>query len=372
MSALIVVLLAGGGVLTASAQSLPGDLLYPVKRAVEDLRLQFAPAGSPREALEDHLGEQRADEVGALLGVGRVERAEFEGAVTARSGDRWTVGGILVQVTAEARLVGPIEPGMIVEVRGTTQADGRVVAEEIRLRQYEFTGIVQEIRPDRWTVGGRQVRVLDITELDADIRLGDTVWVHAHADEDGVLAAREISLVTPSSAPAETDDPEDQGTPAPEAEEMEFTAVVEAITATTWTIGGRIVLIDAGTSIEGAPTQGATAEVRAVRMPGGLWVAERIRLHQGEPTAAGAASPTVEGQTTPFPTDQRASGEHVDIEGQVEVIGSGYWIVGGTTLAIDGATEVRGAPQVGDTVRVAAVTQANGQLLAKKIERVDG
>jgi len=61
----------GGGVVWAAGDSLPGDLLYPVKLATEDVRLALtsAPAGQVDLALQ--FVEERAEEVRTLVATGR-------------------------------------------------------------------------------------------------------------------------------------------------------------------------------------------------------------------------------------------------------------------------------------------------------------
>src|SRR5690606_30338077 len=62
---LVLVMLAGGATV-ASADSLPGDALYGVKRAVEQVRLALV-TGADEAALRVELAERRLDEFAALL-----------------------------------------------------------------------------------------------------------------------------------------------------------------------------------------------------------------------------------------------------------------------------------------------------------------
>ena len=59
----------GGGVAWAASDSLPGDLLYPVKIAVEDARLTFTAA--PQDQIDLVLGfvEERVEEIQGLLEI---------------------------------------------------------------------------------------------------------------------------------------------------------------------------------------------------------------------------------------------------------------------------------------------------------------
>ena len=60
--------------------------------------------------------------------------------------------------------------------------------------EVEFTGIVESINGNTWTIGGRTVVVDSTTELTGFISVGQQVKVHASMGLDGSLAAREIEL----------------------------------------------------------------------------------------------------------------------------------------------------------------------------------
>jgi hypothetical protein len=55
----------------------------------------------------------------------------------------------------------------------------------------------------------------------------------------------------------------------------------------------------------------------------------------------------------------------------VESIGGSQWIVDGRALQVNGETEIRGDPNVGDTVKVVALRQSDGSWWAEKIELED-
>ena len=61
----------GGGVLWAVGDSLPGDLLYPVKLATEDVRLALTSAPADQVDLALQFVEERAEEVQTLVVAGR-------------------------------------------------------------------------------------------------------------------------------------------------------------------------------------------------------------------------------------------------------------------------------------------------------------
>ena len=65
-AACLVMVMVAGGATVASADSLPGDTLYSVKRTVEQVRLALV-AGADEAALRVELAERRLDEFAALL-----------------------------------------------------------------------------------------------------------------------------------------------------------------------------------------------------------------------------------------------------------------------------------------------------------------
>ncbi len=54
-------------------------------------------------------------------------------------------------------------------------------------------------------------------------------------------------------------------------------------------------------------------------------------------------------------------------EGPIEEITGDHWIVGGTFVFVDGATEITGDPAIGRIAQVDAVVQDDGSLLARRI-----
>jgi hypothetical protein len=69
--AVIATMAAGGGVAAAAADSLPGAWLYPVKLAVEDVRLEFAAGPTAQAEMALHLADERLAEMEALVQNGQ-------------------------------------------------------------------------------------------------------------------------------------------------------------------------------------------------------------------------------------------------------------------------------------------------------------
>ncbi len=135
--AIAFIAVGGNDLLTASASSLPGDILYPLKRTVEDTRLTFSSDPAQRQQLQEEFKQRRVQETETLIAEGRIESVEFDGLVTVKTPDGWLIGGVSVIVTPQTHINGTISIGMEVEVIGETQANGNVRALNLKVNDEE-------------------------------------------------------------------------------------------------------------------------------------------------------------------------------------------------------------------------------------------
>lgn len=144
--------------------------------------------------------------------------AEFKGVVESlpsdpgRIGD-WIVSGRTVRVTADTRIMeqhGPAAVGAFVEVTGTPQEDGSIIAVRIQVEkrmqgnpgsQVKFFGTIESLPPmddlkGEWTVSGRKVLVVEgtIIRREDGVRpeVGAAVEVLGRVDAEAVVTARMI------------------------------------------------------------------------------------------------------------------------------------------------------------------------------------
>ena len=75
-----VLLLAGGSTVAASSNSLPGDILYPVKLATEKVQTAFTFSDTGKAKLDAKLASRRAEEMARLA-----ERGDSKGVAALRS-----------------------------------------------------------------------------------------------------------------------------------------------------------------------------------------------------------------------------------------------------------------------------------------------
>lgn len=377
MAVLLVVVFSGAGLAGASAQSLPGENLYPIKLAIEHVRLDLSLDPTTQASLAAAFEQRRVDEVKQLLLMGRVVRVQFDGRLDALSGDLYTISGVPVQVTADTQRAQDLRPGDYVTVSGVTHSGGWVLAASLRLAGQQFVGTVDTIGDGAWTVSGREIHLSPETKIEPGIGLGDSVAVQLHS-QAGVTLAVSIHLVqratptpslmppeptaTPKTTPTEaapSQEIEDEhATETPEVEAPEsvtFSGSVTSKSSGEWIIDGRLVAITAQTELDGGITVGDKVEVRAIPMPDGSYRAERIRKLESSDDGGGSEE----------------GGQSVEFTGRVESIGSHQWMIDGRAVQIDSHTEIEGSPRVGDKVQVKAFTKSNGGLLASKIEKQD-
>lgn len=121
-AALLGVVVAAGAIpVAASANALPGDPLYGVKRQVEAVQLDFAPDEAARKALVEQNNERRFKEIDQLVSSGRAAEIDFEGRLSSVSDAGLVIDGRPVTVPAGMHLPA-LSVGGMVEV--TVQIQG--------------------------------------------------------------------------------------------------------------------------------------------------------------------------------------------------------------------------------------------------------
>jgi hypothetical protein len=125
---------------------------------------------------------------------------EFVGTISANEGTTWTVSGILVTVNEMTEMKGMLDLGSLVKVEGKLQADGSVLAREIKLAEdddqegyVEFVGELTAKEGSTWMIGGVAVMVTSTTELYSGLEIGAMVKVEGDL-VDGQVQAREIKI----------------------------------------------------------------------------------------------------------------------------------------------------------------------------------
>ena len=284
--------------------------------------------------------------------------AQWAGPVAAVSGDDLSLVGVAdhfrVAGSAIESLSGKpvpaanLAPGSSVTLRvGPREADGRFRADSLRVEAKspnsltgEITGISSDRR--RLEVHGVEIELDDHTAFSGragaaigrsarSLQLGLVVRVELMPALAGVLRANAVRFQNAAGEPNE---------------DQELKGTVNAITDAAWTIDGRVFAINEDTVFKDDPQVGDFVEVKFHLDADGNAVADRIEK-------------------------ENQQDEDAEFTGIVEAIGDSSWTVSGRVLAVDASTEIDGAPAVGDTVEVHAVTLADGTLRATRIQKED-
>lgn len=265
---LLVFFLSVNGLATVSAKALPGDGLYPVKLAAENISLRLVPSGEARQQLVDDYQQRRTEEVRSLLAMGLVRKISLEGVIDQVLPEQLIVQGIPVRLDTETIVMGEMIPGRLVKLEGSTQPGGWVDADKLQLRFYENYGEVISIDPQSWTVGEKTFKTLDSTHIDPTLKIGDQVLVLVYVGDDGTLYAQAI-LRLPEELTPQTD-----FVPF----EVEFFGNVEAVSSESLVVNGKTIQITGQTELKGDITTGAMVKVHALVAADGSLTAREIEL----------------------------------------------------------------------------------------------
>lgn len=251
LAVVTVLFVSGTGLVGASANTLPGDNLYPVKRTWEGVQLLFAFDPQQRAQLEIEQENERLSELDELFAEGRSEPVEFAGYVTRQTGTGWNVSGVAVTVSAQTVLPASLSVGDAVRVTGITQADGTVLASRIVL-----------LPPSANLPEGND---------------NDSEISQENANESTLTADDN------SNSGAENEAPEIEETKTPKAEselrKETFDGTLESIDSKNniWTVDGKKLDISTA-EIIGIPLIGASVKVEGYTGADGVFVVTRIEI----------------------------------------------------------------------------------------------
>jgi hypothetical protein len=131
MIAVSILVAVGSFVVTAAADTLPGDALYPVKRSWENARLTLTVNDSSRQTLQSEFERRRREEVQAVLDLRRPVVVEFTGVVESLVTEVWQVDGLDLTITDDTQVSGAVNVGQGVAVRAQVKDDGSLNALKI-------------------------------------------------------------------------------------------------------------------------------------------------------------------------------------------------------------------------------------------------
>lgn len=196
----------------------------------------------------------------------------------------WTVGGKTVHVSATTRIEtedGPVMVGAMVEIEGTTRADGSIDAAKIETKtnSAELKGVIESLPTTTgfigdWKVSGKTVHVVAATKIDqehAPVALGASVEVKGTLRPDGSIDATSIETKSSSSG---------------EGERTNVKGTIQGLPASStlvgdWMIGSQVVHVTSSTKFNaehGSFAIGSRVKVKGLTMSDGSVVATKVQL----------------------------------------------------------------------------------------------
>lgn len=117
----------------AARDTLPGDFLYSLKRAAENIQLSLTFAASDRAVLGETFNQRRMAEIEQLVQQNRAAVVQFRGTLETKGENLWIIGGETVFLPVDVTLEGQPQEGDQVEVIGLLRTNNVLVADTIRL-----------------------------------------------------------------------------------------------------------------------------------------------------------------------------------------------------------------------------------------------
>ena len=136
MTVVAIVVLVGvvaGALFASAADSLPGQVLYPVKRLGEDVRLSLTLSAATRQELQSEYMIERRREVRRILDAGQQAILEFRGELEELGDDYWIIGGLKVLLNDDTLVEGHRAIGAMVIVRARASAGGSLQALRLQI-----------------------------------------------------------------------------------------------------------------------------------------------------------------------------------------------------------------------------------------------
>ena len=351
LTVLLLLALLGGGVMVASANSLPGDPLYPIKRATEQVQLSFTFDPAAKARLQNEFEERRREEARATIKAGRKTEVEFKGTIQSFDETSWIVGGITVSLDANTIIEGVPQTRLTAVVKALSQADGRLIARRIEV----IGGKPKETPRPTATPLPTATPVPTETPQPTATPQPPTATPAPPTPTPKPAKAKPTAMPTlpptdtPTLPPTDTPTPTPTAIPAPPREiKVKFEGAISNISATLWVVEGQEVRVNADTAIDeqkGRAEVGAWAQVKATRQADGSLLATKIVIKR----------------------PKEAPSEPVEFQGVIESLSDTTWVISGVAVAIAGDTAIEGTPQVGSVAEVKAIRRADGSLLAKRI-----
>ncbi len=334
----LVIFLSTRGLFAASAASLPGDVLYPVKLLSEQVSLATTFNPEQRQAKESHYLQERRQEVATIVQLHRpVKKLFYAGYLSAINGNTWSVDGQVIFVPDDAKIEGTPRPGAWAEMTITSDNNGH-----LHLRHAVIWGrsLLLPTPTPTETPTATETSTPTATPTDTPTPVPTATPTATPTDTPTATA-------TPTTTPTGTPTPTPTATSTPTRWPVNgFIDRIREMHDKYWIIGNTKVYIDTGTNI--IPTAGQP-EVGALVRGDGYVVGDGLRARWIEVLAIGRV--------------------HEEFRDRIQEIAADHWIVGDQRIEINDHTEITGVtPQIGYIAAVKGDRYPDGHFIATHID----
>ena len=215
LAVLVGFILGTTGIYYASADSLPGQRLYGLKRTFEGGRIQLAADIADRYVLEQTFQQRRRDEVEVVLSDPRSQGVvvNFDGALQAATEGFWLVDGIPVELRSVTRIEGGPRVGFHVAVVAESRA-GSLYALDLSVDEIEVDGELQR-QGDEWLIDGVPFALTADTRVTGSLQSGARAMVRLLALDSGGQVATVVQVEKPRATVTSTPAPTPTALPSP-------------------------------------------------------------------------------------------------------------------------------------------------------------
>ncbi|HLF90971.1 MAG TPA: DUF5666 domain-containing protein, partial [Anaerolineales bacterium] len=193
-------------------------------------------------------------------------RFEFTGLVEQIEGDIWTIAGVAIATDENTEIIGEPGVGDLVKVEGRILPDGAWLADEIKkVSEVNHFEFIGTVQSiDPWVVSGISFEVDDFTQISPGIEVGSLVHVVGIILEDGTWLATSIELLD-------------------DANTLVFIGIVDS--TDPWVVNGLSLTTDENTIFIGEIVEGSLVWVEVLIQPDGAWLVLRMELIETGPVA---------------------------------------------------------------------------------------
>jgi hypothetical protein len=116
----------------AAGDSIPGDLLYGVKRTSENIQLALTFDPARQAELLDAFNQRRINEINLLVNQNRPAVVQFKGILDSKGETLWIIEGLTIALAPDTKVQGDPQEGDTVEVIGLLRTSKVLVADTVK------------------------------------------------------------------------------------------------------------------------------------------------------------------------------------------------------------------------------------------------